>query len=208
MKNPVLTAHNGTNAELFPEVLRIYAQPGSRILDMTYGNGVFWKKVEPIYCAEFNDLFNQKAEYREDFRSTSWPDGSFDVVVLDPPYMFGAGGKDSVMDTQYKNGKYRENDVYKGVAAIVQLYREGMTEARRILKHGGYLMVKCMDLIQGGKQHRIHFSLLDVAVKELGMVDEDLFVLVSNGNPIMRHSYQLHARKNNSFLWVFRKNSA
>ena len=66
------------------------------------------------------------------------------------------------------------------------------------------MIVKCMDFISGGKQRRISIRILDEAIK-IGLTDEDLFVLHQSGNPIMRHNYQLHARKNHSYFWVFRK---
>jgi hypothetical protein len=36
-----------------------------------------------------------------------------------------------------------------GHDAIVALYKEGMTEAKRVLKDGGLLFVKCQDEIVG-----------------------------------------------------------
>jgi hypothetical protein len=86
----------------------------------------------------------------------------------------------------------------------MKFYRDGMVEATRLLMPKGVLLVKCMDEIVGGKQHRNHITILSYAM-EMGLVDEDLFVLVQKSQPTMRHSYQLHARKNNSYLWVFRK---
>ena len=41
----VVSAHIGTNADVFPEVLRLHVSPGARIADVTYGKGVFWRKV-------------------------------------------------------------------------------------------------------------------------------------------------------------------
>jgi tRNA G10 N-methylase Trm11 len=203
---PILTAKVGNNSDLFPDVLKIYSKPGDKILDMTWGMGRFWQNVDLSgYDLLRNDIDPARGDVHFDFREMSLPDSSFDIIVLDPPYMFGAGGKDSVMDHEYKNGMYRQNKDEKGIKAIINLYRDGMDEAYRMLKDDGLLMVKCMDLIQGRKQHRIHQQLWHIAVHDFQMVDEDLFVLVTSSSPIMRHNYQLHARKNNSFLWVFRK---
>ena len=33
----------------------------------------------------------------------------------------------------------------------------------------------------------------------------DLFILHRSAAPLMRHDHQVHARKNHSFLWIFRK---
>jgi len=42
----VFSASTGTNDEVFPNVLKLYVPAGSKIADVTFGQGVFWKKVE------------------------------------------------------------------------------------------------------------------------------------------------------------------
>lgn len=204
--NPILTAKVGTNAELFPDVLALYAKEGSRIIDMTYGLGVFWKKVDTSrYDLVKNDLDVERGDYHDDFRHTRWEDSSFDVVVLDPPYVGRSGSPiKASIDRGYNNAKRTFELGIFGNAAVMQYYKDGMIEANRILKTNGYMMVKCMDEIMGGKQHRNMIVIWNYAL-EMGLIDEDLFVLVQSSVPTMRHNYQLHARKNNSFLWVFRK---
>src|SRR4030088_3218719 len=44
--NLVFSAYAGTNDEVFPNVLKLYVPAGSKIADITFGQGVFWKKVE------------------------------------------------------------------------------------------------------------------------------------------------------------------
>ena len=41
----VFSAYVGTNDEIFPYVLSLYVEPGSTIADVTYGKGVFWRKI-------------------------------------------------------------------------------------------------------------------------------------------------------------------
>ena len=65
-------------------------------------------------------------------------------------------------------------------------------------------MVKCQDEIESGRQRRSHVEVLSIATEELGMEDQDCFVVV-RGNPILQDKQQKHARKNHSFLWVFRE---
>ena len=110
-----------------------------------------------------------------------------------------AANKNSFVGSLYNNANHHLDTVED----VLQFYLEGMTEAYRLLKKNGYLMVKCMDEISGGKQKRNHISIWKDALN-LGLIDEDLFVLVQNKTPVMRHDHQFHARKNNSFY--FRNN--
>jgi methylase of polypeptide subunit release factors len=127
-------------------------------------------------------------------------DGSFNIIVFDPPYASRSSNKNSFVGSLYNNANHHLDTVED----VLKFYSDGMTEAFRLLKNGGYLMVKCMDEISGGKQKRNHISIWNDALR-LGFIDEDLFILVQNNVPVMRHNYQLHARKNNSFLWIFKK---
>ena len=201
--NPILTCKYGTNADLFPDIMKVYAEPGDVILDMTYGRGVFWSNIEKgKYTLIENDKDKKKGQLSADLRAMPFAEETFDVVIMDPPYVFGAGGKD-MLDKQYGNNEYRKQGS-PGPDAVVELFRSGISEANRLLKNDGILIVKCMDFISGGKQQRISIRVLEEAI-DRGLTDEDLFVLHQSGNPIMRHNYQLHARKNHSYFWVFRK---
>jgi hypothetical protein len=44
--NPTVTGIVGTNADLFPLILKMYIPSGAIIADVTYGKGVFWKNVD------------------------------------------------------------------------------------------------------------------------------------------------------------------
>src|SRR5438105_12109022 len=41
----IFSASQATNDEVFPQVLKLYVAEGSLVADVTYGKGVFWKKV-------------------------------------------------------------------------------------------------------------------------------------------------------------------
>jgi hypothetical protein len=86
----------------------------------------------------------------------------------------------------------------------MQLYEKGMTEACRILKPGGLLLVKCQDEVESGRQRWSHLEIYEIA-KRLGMAGHDLFVLVQKRNPMIQRANQKHARKNHSYLWIFKK---
>jgi hypothetical protein len=107
---------------------------------------------------------------------------------------------------RYLGSDYKNYDTTKGFshADIVHLYRDGMTEGRRILKPGGLMLVKCKDEVEGGRQRVSHIELHDIAVHELGMEVQDLFVLTQKVL-LVRFRHDNHARKNHSYLWAFRK---
>lgn len=197
---PILTAKVGTNADQFPDVLAIYAPEGSCILDMTYGRGVFWKRVDrSCYQVVTNDLSPAKdADYHEDFRHTSHADATFDMVVLDPPYAAHGTPMKASIDNCYEGGTL---DVPMSSAGVRQLFADGIAEAHRLLKRGGILVLKVQDEIESGRQVWKHAEYLNVE----GWRTEDLFVMVQSTIPAQRWLHQLHARKNHSYFVVLRK---
>lgn len=199
---PVLTAIVGDNSDLFLEASKIYLHRNDWVLDMTWGKGVFWKKIDQNqFNLIRNDLDPARGDEHYDFRNVPFASDAWSAVVLDPPYASRSSNKNSMVGNLYNN-KYHN---LKTVEDVLQFYYDGMLEAKRLLKPGGVLFIKCMDEVAGGKQHRNHITLWNRAVCDLGLVDEDLFLLVQKQTPVMRHTYQKHARKNNSYLWVFRK---
>jgi hypothetical protein len=193
---PILTAKVGTNADLFPDVLALYAKAGDRILDMTYGKGVFWRNVDRSqYDVVANDL-HEESDTHEDFRNTSHSSSSFDMVVLDPPYMRTNNSRPQ-MGTNYNNRLVN----LRTHADILELYFSGIREAYRLLQPAGVLVIKCQDEVMSGKQQWTHVEILKAA----GFLAEDIFVLVRNGNPLSNWERQIHARKNHSYFIVLRK---
>lgn len=41
----LFTSHQTNNQYLFPRILDLYLEKGSKIADLTYGKGVFWREV-------------------------------------------------------------------------------------------------------------------------------------------------------------------
>ena len=193
-----LTSITGKNETLIPSVLNVYAQDGCKIADVTYGNGNFWKKVD---LAKY-DFYPSDIKTGIDFRNLPYKNNSFDIVVLDPPYMHSSSTP--IIDTLDKTYRNNKRGGW-GTKYVHQLYWEGMQEAHRTLNVNGIALIKCQDQIESGKNQFDHITIYNMAI-ELGWLGEDLFVLTRIGQPMMRHKYQLHARKNHSYLWVFRKN--
>lgn len=196
----VLSAVTGDNSDLIREVSKIYLKDGMNVADVTYGKGVFWKQID---LSKIN-FFPTDIQMGVDMLDLPYENNTMDVVVIDPPYMYHSSTthKESV-DQGYQNNARVEAGIY-GVDAVNQMFYDAMMEAKRVLKPKGTMWVKCQDQIMGGEQWRQHIFIYDWSL-DLRLIDEDLFILVQKGHPTMRHNYQLHSRKNCSYLWIFRK---
>ena len=208
----IFTAHKGPNSETFPKVLQLYVPPGSKIADVTYGKGAFWKEIpEKDYRLLKSDIATGV-----DCRNLPYKDASFDCVVLDPPYMHTPGGTAHDGHQNYEE-YYRNNNNDNGAAratpkkyheAVLDLYFAAGCEAHRVLRPKGILIVKCQDEVCAGKQRLTHVEIIH-EYASYGYVAEDCFVVVRQNKPgVSRIIRQLHARKNHSYFLVFRKRKA
>ena len=185
----------GKNADLIAQVVKLYAFPSASIADVTWGKGAFWKAVD---LSRYN-FHPSDIKDGIDFRDLPYENNSLDVVVLDPPYAHNPG-------TFMTDDTYNNNATTKGMNhdAIQQLYRDGMQEAYRVLKDGGLLWVKCQDEIESGKQRYSHIEIFNTG-SQLGFYAKDLFILKQDTSSPVQQKKQQHAKKNHSYLWIFRK---
>jgi hypothetical protein len=203
--NLIVSAHQSDNSELFPQILSLYVPVGSRVADVTYGQGVFWRNV-PVgsYQVLATDM-----KTGTDCRSLPYADSSVDCVVLDPPYMHTPGGTahhgHQNFEAYYQNNKAESVEGKKYHEAVLDLYFKASIEAHRVLRLKGILIVKCQDEVCANKQRLTHIEIANY-LSDLGFITEDLFVLVRNNKPgVSRVIVQKHARKNHSYFLVFRK---
>jgi len=187
----------GKNEDLIPHAMNIYAKEGDAVADVTFGMGNFWKKVDTsIY-----KFFPSDIKTGIDFRNLPYKNNSINALILDPPYMHGSP---TPIKEEYDKTYLNNKKGGWGADYVYQLYFDGIKEAYRVLAKKGILMVKCQDQVESGKNCFDHIVIYNQAI-ELGFTADDLFILTRIGIPMMRHKYQKHARKNHSYLWVFRK---
>jgi len=195
------TSEVGDNSDLIAHVAEMYLKPKWKIADVTYGKGVFWRNIDKSkYNLSASDILTVPPFL--DFRKLPYKDGEFDCVVLDPPYVHNPGKL--IVNANYKNAETTKGMYHND---IIQLYVEGMKEAFRILRIGGLLWVKCKDEVESSFQRWSHIEIYAHAIG-LGFFAEDLFILTQKVKPIVQHKKQCHARKNHSYLWVFKKPDA
>ena len=76
----IFSAYSGSNDEVFPYVLSLYVELGSVVADVTFGKGIFWKRVpEGTFDIRPTDL-----KTGTDCRELPYEDGEIDCVVFGP----------------------------------------------------------------------------------------------------------------------------
>jgi len=206
--NLTFSAYTTDNAEVFPKILSLHVPKGSKVADITYGKGVFWKKIpKDDYI-----LFASDLKSGIDCRHLPYASNEMDCVVLDPPYMEGfyriddslaGNGTHSAFREHYSNGNRPENLKLKWHDAVLEFYVQSAIEAKRVLKSGGILIVKCQDEVSAGIQRMTHVEII-MNLSRLGYYPKDIFVVVRQNKPgVTRVKEQLHARKNHSYFVVF-----
>ncbi|MFK7642359.1 DNA methyltransferase [Neisseria oralis] len=210
--NVTMSASFAGNADVFPSILDLHIPIGSKIADVTYGKGVFWKNVD---LSKYELLASDIAT-GVDCRSLPYEDNSLDAIVIDPPYMEGllrsnpnhkAGtGSHLAFRDYYSNGN--ENSDKKSPkwhGAVTDLYFKAGQEALRVLKEKGVAIVKCQDEVSANRQWLTHVEIINFYEK-IGFYTKDLFVVVrQNKSAVSRLKKQIHARKNHSYFLIFVK---
>lgn len=180
----------GDNDELIKNVTSLYFEKGNKIIDVTYGKGVFWKKVnQDNFYFTFDDIRTTGV----DFRALPYRDNLYDHGVLDPPY---SRRNLEAMEECYATKKLTKH------SEIVELYFKGLKELNRVVKPDGYILVKTQDEVCGCKQQWTHIEIYDFATQVLGMYGKDLIHLVNTRKPKINYKQQ-HSRKIVSYLWIF-----
>ena len=196
--DPVLAATAWTtNAHMIADVARLgYLQPDDRVLDPTYGKGVWWQEWRPK-----NLMTHDLRDDGVDFRNLPYSDGHFDAVAYDPPYVcVGGRATTTVPDLHDRFGL---TDAPRTPAAVQQLVNDGLTEVARVVKRSGIVLVKCQDYVWGGKLWAGTYKVIQHG-ERVGLTLEDRLEHISGIRPQPPGRRQVHARRNLSTLLIFR----
>lgn len=172
-------------------------------VDMTYGNGGFWKTL-PQPKMKF-DLDPQTVDTIK-ANSMALPLGQncIDSIMFDPPFLtYIKAGREhnSVMGKRF-SGYWRYDE-------LEMHYRGTMAEAHRVLRKGGVFVMKCQDIIHNHKMHSTHINVVNWAAGMFRL--KDLFVLAAKHRMPMPESTtenkrkQKHARVHHSYFLVLEK---
>lgn len=207
-----------TNADMIVDCVALgYIKPDDRVIDLTFGRGKWWTKYDHTQLGPFTAVFQALTEdmdgaitdygtttsYHGDFRSlpAEWAE-RFDVVTFDPPYI-AMGGRDTSNLPDFMD-RYGLEEAAVTPAALHEHNVEGLAEAFRVCKPGGFVMTKCAPYISSGRLQLGDHWMLEAGI-ELGFKVHDRLIHVGHVRPQPGGRTVKHARNNYSVLWVFQK---
>jgi tRNA G10 N-methylase Trm11 len=117
----IYTVHHGCNSGLIKSAVKLYFGNGSKIADVTYGRGVFWKDINKKQY----EIIGTDIKTGIDFKKLPYMDNTFDHSVIDPPY---ARLELKGMQNCYNTTRYITHN------NIVEMYRAGLSELKRITR--------------------------------------------------------------------------
>lgn len=184
------------NAELLVACRDLgYLDDEHDVWDATVEAGKFWRLWRParLVATDLNPEFTDPALGPIDVTATPWADRQWHHVVFDPPYKLNGTPSDKA-DRPY--GVHEATPS----AARLSLIEAGTAECARVLGDG-FLLVKCMDQVVGGKV-RWQTDLATRAAECAGLRKVDA-LLFRSYRPQDPERGQQHARRNYSTMLVF-----
>ena len=190
----VLAASNWTtNGELIADCHKLgYIKDRDKVLDATFGKGVWWSKWEPALLTA----------HKGNFLELPYSEGYFDVATFDPPYVSPGGRKTSTIPDF--NKRYGLERTPSTPAKLQGLINDGLLLVSSKVKSRGLVLVKCMDYVSSGKLWLGTHYTLNYAINTLNMEVIDRMEHIGRPRPQPANRRQVHARRNLSTLLVLR----
>jgi hypothetical protein len=195
---PLYSVSTGTNAQTIADIFRVLFPDAQTALDTTYGKGRFWSPKHPINV-EVTGLDIDPSRARDivgDFRALELTDGSYDVVIIDPPYQWDMGrGKPSVMGGRF--------GTYGSEAEARASVQQGCREAWRTARLG--IIVKVQDHVHS--QRVIWMSEWVQAALPVEPFDQ-VHLMREHKITDPKWTRQLSVWRNHATFWIYRKDGA
>ena len=192
----------GRNSEVFRNILRFFAPPPKKVLDLTAGFGKFYEKIDrtqyDITMCDCRHLPN--IDVVCDCRNPPFKENSFDVIVLDPPYQHVGtkAWKRTGKGIFHYNYSKIPNQKY-----MMTLFNDKALSS--ILKPEGILIIKIMDMIESSKPNWNHMKIVDI-LPSFKLEDLIIYKYRAIQDPKWKRIY--HARKCHAYFMIFIKKEA
>jgi SAM-dependent methyltransferase len=201
--DPLPSVWDGTDAELIERMLDYYPRKvPEAILDATVNAGRFWVgSSRPVTGMDIDP--RHKPDVVGDNTDMPFKDGSFDVVVYDPPHVPNQG-RDNQKDFNTRFGLVVKASAKQGYN-FSHTFPPFCREAYRVLRPEGILLCKIADYIHNHRYQWAHVEFLNAAVAA-GFTACDCIVKVRKG-PITDPKWKTahHARRQHCYWLILRK---
>ncbi len=191
------------DAELIARMLSFYPRSEPRlILDATVNSGRFWRGSQRRVIGLDIDPRHRPAVCADN-SSMPFPDGTFDVVVYDPPHIPNQG-RDKSKDFNTRFGLGARSAKENGYS-FAHTYPAFVREAWRVLEKEGILLCKIADYVHNHRYQWAHVELI-VAARSVGFTACDCIIKVRKG-PIVDPKWKVahHSRRQHCYWIIFRK---
>jgi len=186
------------------DILEFYLDPGSKILDITYGHGKLWQFIGNGVSNKYQVISNDvdpgsPSQYHYSFPSLhKIPHSPYDCVLYDPPYKYNTS---SFILFQRSDDDWRPNKTKWSISSQVQSARTLNNVLPPLLKENGLLIVKIMDTRYRGKLVLNHKIMLDTFSN---FTIEDIIVYIRLLVGLFKN--KKHSQTAHGYFMVFRVN--
>ena len=195
-KAGVIMSVSRSQDEILSNIMLLYLHAPTFDCDLTYSKGGFYSHLQkPNARFDKNPLTEDVQPLTAAY---NLPNGSFESVVVDLPYIAGKNkGLTSMIGRRFT--------AFDNISELFAANEEMIKLAYRLLRPNGYLIVKTMDTNYNSKQYFVSFYVQRMA-EEIGLILQDIFILVARQKLLYyRGTEQHHARKAHAYFFVFQK---
>jgi hypothetical protein len=190
----ILAVAHRNNAQAITDAAALgHLRADGLTLDMTYGSGTWWKLWRPDRMVAIG------RDLTADFTALPFPVAMFDAVAFDPPYKLVGTAALGHFDVRYglDRGYVSRQDRHATI-------RAGISEAVRVLRPRGVLLVKCMAQVCSGAKRWQDREFADHA-ETCGCRLVDRLWNLGGSRPQPHGRRQVHSHGEPSVLLVFRR---
>lgn len=189
--------------EILLDIINLYNNKQPFTVDFTYSKGQFYKSglvPEPDFKW---DKYPIEGVTQLDWALEHTGDNIVDSIMLDPPFLISYGPS---MEKEQKGQNIisKRFSCFKSIQELRECYDYLLSEAYRILKPGGILVMKTQNTVSSSKQYWNTYYTIAKA-QELGFYCKDEFVLLAKNRMPGKVIKQQHARKHHSYFHVYIK---